>query len=99
MKGTAYRIRMLETAERDLDVVDAWLIENKPELARHWVADVQAAIESLARLPTRCPRLTGPGQDVRKLVVGRDLIVFEIAANEVLVLRVFHEGRDPSSLG
>ena len=93
-----YRVRIAASAEEDLRTINAWLVDHKPELARHWRADVLAEIESLAECPGRCPRLKTPGraaQSVRKLVLELDVVAFGIRDRTVIVMRVFHEGREP----
>jgi plasmid stabilization system protein ParE len=92
-----YPIFLSPIALADLEEVNAWLLEHKPELARHWRTDIHRGLARLGTFPARCPRvdeLCTASLTVRQLVLGQDTILFEIAQDRVIVLRILREGRE-----
>lgn len=62
------------------------------------VLGLEAAIESLADVPTRCPLAADAGTSgtgVRQLLFGSYRVLFVIRANSVYVVHVRHAARKP----
>jgi plasmid stabilization system protein ParE len=80
-----------------------WYAERSPEAAQRWHDGLTRAIDSLARMPTRCPVSQADSQalgcEVRQLLYGkrRDVyrIHFSIAGDTVWVLRIRQSAKGP----
>ena len=86
-------------AERDIDEMEAWLLENWGPLA---AADIiEAVLDKIAALPDM-PHAGAPrpefGESVRFVTAGRYVIYYEASANDLVVLRILHAARDRDAI-
>jgi len=94
-----FEVFITEPAERDIQQAYQWWRDNRSaEQAKRWIEAIYPAMETLARMPGRCPPASepklGPG-DFRELFfgVGRTnthRIIFAIEGSKAVVLRVRH---------
>jgi plasmid stabilization system protein ParE len=94
-----YEVRISEPAELDIQsIFDWWRSYRSAEQAERWFEAIYPAIETLSRMPQRCPRArendSYPG-DLRQLLftIGRrptHRIIFAIEGDAVIILHVRH---------
>jgi plasmid stabilization system protein ParE len=98
-----YRVIVEPTAEREIRSAVRWKTENaSPTAAARWYNGLIKKIETLHRLPTRCPLAAENDrfpEDIRELLYGRDKrhkhrILFTIRDDAVHILYVRHSARD-----
>jgi toxin ParE1/3/4 len=85
------KVRFNRGALNDIAEITAYIGERNPKAA----ADLLDRLESVARLIGRNPEI-GPKtsrSNLRKFVVGNYLMIYEIAANEIIVHYVRHAAR------
>lgn len=77
-------------AERDLDAHVAYVLARNPDAARRLATDILDQIASLSVFPSRTRQGRVPG--TRELVITGYpyIVVFEIAAQEILILHINH---------
>jgi plasmid stabilization system protein ParE len=93
---TRFRVRISETAERDIDEVWSFIAEDSLEAATAFIHHLDERIERLETLPTRCPLISENeliGTQYRHLIYGDYRMIFRIAGRSVYVLRVIHCAR------
>jgi plasmid stabilization system protein ParE len=102
----AYTVSLTATAEADAYAAFERIRKVAPFHAARWLADLFAAIRTLADMPARCPVIPEAdelGRPVRHLLYGKRTgvyrIIFDIqeASEEgprVRVLRIWHGARD-----
>jgi len=100
-----YEPRLTERAINDIRVHYDQIAEYSPERAEQWRRKLLAKVNTLRRLPFRCPlapegeRL---GEQVRELLHGKRTscyrILYVIRADVVLVLAVWRATRGPADL-
>ncbi len=102
----AYRTRLTEPAEADVEIAYRYIEQHAPERAAIWLRGLFEAIATLKEMPARCPvvpEADAVGHNVRHLLYGRRpgiyRIIFQIVdrpgkAGDVVILRVWHGARD-----
>lgn len=100
---TRFRVRISETAERDVTDVWGFIGEQSLEAATTFIHHLAERIATLETLPTRCPLISENeliGTQYRHLIYGDYRMIFRIAGGIVYVLRVIHSSRllDTASL-
>lgn len=93
---TKIRVRISETAERDIDVVWGFIAEDNLEAATAFIHHLEERIGRLETLPTGCPLISENeliGTQYRHLIHGDYRMIFRIAGRIVYVLRVIHSAR------
>jgi plasmid stabilization system protein ParE len=77
-----------------------WIQQRSPDRAERWLAGLEAAIQSLAEFPERCPRAPENAyfaQEMRQLLYGKGAgayrILFTIRGENVNVLHIRHGAR------
>lgn len=102
----AFRIDITEPALADAEEYVRFIREarKEPEAAERWFLGLAQAIFSLEDLPARCPVI--PEQEkfsfeIRHLLYCSHRIIFrvELAAERVVVYRVYHASRQGLSAG
>ena len=102
----AFRVDITEPALADAEEYVRFIREfrNEPEGAERWFRGLVQAIYSLEDLPERCPAI--PEQEdfsfeIRHLLYYSHRIIFcvELAANRVVVYRVYHGSRQRLAAG
>ncbi|HUO07044.1 MAG TPA: type II toxin-antitoxin system RelE/ParE family toxin [Phycisphaerae bacterium] len=96
-----YTVSITQQAIDELDAAFLWLLRQTEQHAPAWYNRVLDAINSLERLPTRCPLAPeneNHDEEVRHLIVGDRVhayrIIFAIRGKEVVVLDVLHGARE-----
>src|SRR5882672_2942401 len=94
-----YEVRITEPAEQDIQASFAWWRDHRSAgEAQRWYESIYPAIDTLTKMPQRCPRAREspiyPGE-LRELyyTIGRrptHRIVFAIDGESVVILRVRH---------
>ena len=93
----AFAVERTEAFEADLDEVVTYLIgEGVSQAALALLDEVENAIESLGSNPylhaiSRKPALRN--RELREFLVKRHVIVYEVAGEDVVLLRLFHQMR------
>ncbi len=98
----AHTVDLRSKAYKDILRNAAWMAEHiSPQSAARWHADIEAAIQTLANDPERCPQAdeaANLGIDLRVLLSGRRPHVFRILftfdATTVNVHRVRHAAQN-----
>ena len=90
-----YQVIITPSAKADIFEINAWLLENYPEMAGNWLWEISQAITSLAEFPERCvisPESEAFDVVVRQLLYGKKTktyrILFSIQNEKVYVLRI-----------
>lgn len=76
-----YAVELTSAAEREMDAQADRIAEDKPAAAARWHARLKLAIQSLRSMPRRYPQsklAAVLGTDVRKLVFGKYMVLFEV---------------------
>ena len=83
-------------AQADLDSLYDWIADHAgPVSALEYVERLQSACERLVDFPHRGAPRDDLAPGLRMIAVGRkDVIVYIVENDEVLVLGIFHRGRD-----
>lgn len=92
-----YRVKITSAAERDLLNHQAFIAWDKPKAAASWVQKARAKMASLSQLPFRCeviPEAPELGVTYRHLPFKNFRIIFDIAGNEVVILRIIRAQRE-----
>ncbi len=98
-----YKLIVTPTADAEAMEAFAWYAERSEEAAQRWHEGLTRAIDSLARLPTRCPVSEADsralGCEVRLLLYGKRRgvyrILFSIVGDTVWILRIRHSALGP----
>lgn len=97
-----FRVIITGPAEADIRHAHEWWSADRSEIqVDRWYERIYDAIETLERMPTRCPQsreFLDHDEPIRQLLfgVGRRMthrVVFAIRGDEVWVLRVRHVGQ------
>lgn len=71
----AFRVKQIPQADRDLDAILEWLLEQQAgEAGQRWFRRLKKAVASLSELPQRCPIAPESKEfpfEVRQLLYGR----------------------------
>ncbi|MDI7773763.1 type II toxin-antitoxin system RelE/ParE family toxin [Asticcacaulis sp. EMRT-3] len=91
----AVRLRWLSVSQRDLLRLHAFLKAVNPDAAKRIVKMLDAAIKTLPEYPQKGLRLDDYApREVRSLVIGDYEVRYEIAADELIILRIWHMRED-----
>lgn len=94
----SYRIRFHPAVSSDLDDIAQWLIDYAgPGSAARRLAEIEAAIDSLARLPHKGTIRDEIAPGLRAIPAGRKAVIaftVDDAAREVLVHAITYAGAD-----
>ncbi len=89
-------------ARRDMEAAFLWIAEQNPAAAVRWLAGLEAAVQSLATLPERCPLAPESAvfhEEIRQLIYGRRTgryrVLFTVLGGTVRILHVRHGARLP----
>ena len=100
-----YNVIVTPTADAEAMEAVAWYAERSTDAAQRWHERLTRAINSLAKLPTRCPvsqeDSKALGCEVRLLLYGKRRgvyrILFSIVGDTVWILRIRHSALGLSS--
>jgi len=98
-----YNVIVTPTADAEAMEAVAWYAERSTDAAQRWHERLTRAINSLAKLPTRCPvsqeDSKALGCEVRLLLYGKRRgvyrILFSIVGDTVWILRIRHSALGP----
>jgi len=85
------RVKFNRGALADIDEIAAYIAERNPKAAAELLARIEAVAKLLERTPEIGTRTDRP--NLRKLVIGSYLMVYEITAREVVIHYVRHGAR------
>ncbi len=96
-----YEIAFSPAAHDDLDEILRWLSEQTPEKVSEWYAAIKTRIQTLSRLPERCPHAPENGlwgnEKLRQLLFqdypSKYRIIFTITKSSVHLLNIRHGAR------
>jgi toxin ParE1/3/4 len=94
-----YLVRLLPRAEHDLEAIYGFIGASSSEMAHRWFTKMVDAIETLAELPERCPRIP-EDPTLRHLLYGKRphiyRIIFSVDATRrrVDIVHVRHGAQD-----
>ena len=94
-----YQVLITESAQADLEAIYRYISEvlAAPETARKQYQALAQAALSLSDLPERCPLLPCEperSRGLRRLLVNRYSVIYQIHAETVTVLRVLYSASD-----
>lgn len=98
-----YRVELTPSAESDIDEAYLWWAKHRSvEQAVRWYRELRMAIGSLSTMPQRYALCREPdliAEELREMLFGLSggvthRVVFEIASQNVRILRVRHVARD-----
>jgi toxin ParE1/3/4 len=79
----------------DLVAIFAYLNPLNPAAAERTIADLEKRCRSLSRYPERgSPALVRQGVSLRKVVVGRYVVLYEVLNDTIVITAVVHGARD-----
>lgn len=93
---TRFRVRISETAERDVEEVWRFIGRDSFEAATTFVLHLEEQVSTLEMLPARCPLIPEnelSGTQYRHLIYGEYRIIFRVVGRTVYVLRIIHSAR------
>jgi plasmid stabilization system protein ParE len=91
-----YRVRFTRSATVDIGSIYDHIHRDRPRAALAFVEELERQIDSLERLPLRCPIIPESdelGVPYRHLIYGEYRTIFRIVGNTVYILRVIHGAR------
>jgi plasmid stabilization system protein ParE len=88
------RVLIRPRAEAEILEARAWYDERQPGLGSRFLAVVERTIEHIAETPLAYPRVEG---ETRRALLGRFpyIVLFQARLDELIILRVVHNRRDP----
>jgi plasmid stabilization system protein ParE len=92
----SYRVRITETAERDLQEIQQWIAESHPTTAVRFLNELYSHTHTLQRFPERCPFIRENKflrKPYRHLVHKKYRIIFRVEKKTVYIVRVIHGSR------
>lgn len=93
---TRFRVRISQTAERDIDEIWRFVSQENLEAATRFVLHLEGRVSALETFPARCPLIPENeliGTEYRHLIDGDYRMIFRIAGRIVYVLRIIHSAR------
>jgi toxin ParE1/3/4 len=94
------KVRILTEAVDEIDSAREYLNLQSPELGLRFLDDLDGALQEISRNPESFPKLeTLPDdQPYRRVLLRtfRYIVVFEVLADEVVVVAVAHASRKPN---
>jgi plasmid stabilization system protein ParE len=93
---TRFRVRISETAERDVDEIWTFISQDILDAAASFILRLEERVSTLEALPSRGPLIPENdliGMEYRHLIYGDYRMVFRIEARTVYVLRIIHSSR------
>lgn len=89
------RMRWLSVSRRDLVRLHAFLQDVSPRSAARVIKMLSSAAKALPEFPHKGMRLDGfPEREVRALIIGDYEMRYEIAGDELIILRIWHVRED-----
>lgn len=90
-----FQVLITPSAKADIFEINAWLLENYPDIAEKWLFGMSQSITSLSKIPERCP-VSSESEAfdviVHQLIYGKKphtyRILFSIQNDKVFILRV-----------
>lgn len=93
------RVRLSRPAREDIQRISDRIAVDDPARAEYATMQLQLAAKSIGVAPFRCSPVIGSRiSGIRKKSARPYVLLFEVASNEVVVLRVAHERSDWVSL-
>ena len=93
-------LRILEEAEAEIESARQYLADQSLRLGDRFIADLQETLDEVAERPESFSKLETLPDDTpyrrALLSVFRYAVVFEILADEILVVAVTHASREPN---
>ncbi len=93
----SYRVILQARANEDIDRVLSYLVRHASlDVAVGWVTVIERAVDTLGRMPLRCPIAPESvhfEREFRQLLVDHYRILYTIVEREVHVLHVRHASR------
>jgi plasmid stabilization system protein ParE len=91
-----YNVEITPAAERDIEEIWIYIANDSPENAADFILRFEDQINTLERLPERCPLIPENellGSFYRHLLYGAYRTIFRVAGNTVYILRIIHGAR------
>jgi plasmid stabilization system protein ParE len=91
-----YNVEITPAAERDVEEIWIYIANDSPENATAFILRLEDQINTLERLPDRCPLIPENellGSSYRHLLYGAYRTIFRVAGNTVYILRIIHGAR------
>ena len=96
-----YEIVFAPTAHEDLAMILQWLKRESPENVSDWYAAIKAEIQTLKRMPGRCPKAPENGlwgeEELRQLLFqdypSKYRIIFHVSKSSAHILNIRHGAR------
>ena len=92
----AYSIELHPLAEVELWEAVDWYDAQKPDLGKAFARAIQNTVLAIGENPERFPFIHAKKQ--KAVIIGYPFVViFEVGANSIFVLTIFHTSRDPKN--
>ena len=89
-----FQVTISQAASKDVDRLEAWLLEKYPNAAARVGAVLYRAIGSLERWPDRARRVQANTRELDAKFGGETYVIrFQVIGDRVIVTRIFH-GRE-----
>ena len=91
-----YRVEITRTAELDIVEIFNYIATDSDSAAKKWVIEIERQIDTLERLPLRCPVIPESrelGKEYRHIIHGNYRTVFRIDRAKIVIMRVVHTAR------
>ncbi len=91
-----YNVKITAVAERDVEEIWIYIAADSPENATAFIIRMEEQIDTLERLPARCPLIPENeqlGTSYRHLLHGAYRTIFRITGKTVYILRIIHGTR------
>ena len=91
-----FRVDITASAETDIESAYEYIAERNQSAATRWVNRIEKLIRRLERFPRAgevIPEAEELGQEYRHKLFGSYRIIYRIAQDRVIVLRIFHSAR------
>jgi toxin ParE1/3/4 len=87
---------MMPSAESDAEAIRTYIAQTNKRAAVRWGQTLEHQVFSLRTLPERyevIPEADEVGLELRHIIFGKYRVIYRVAEDEVIVLRVIHAAR------
>tara|TARA_R110002124_G_scaffold49060_14_gene144327 strand:+ start:1902 stop:2195 length:294 start_codon:yes stop_codon:yes gene_type:complete len=93
------QVEISQPAEHDIAQIGFFIATDDKQRGISFMKELRQACLQLAEHPLRAPvLLTRNNVEIRKLIVGNYLVLYQIRQNRIAVLRILHGARDIEAL-
>jgi toxin ParE1/3/4 len=93
---TRFAVSFSQKAEEDLEEIWSFIAADNPDQATKFVLNLEKQVESLGRLPERCPLISENDLlrgNYRHLIYGDYRTIFRVTGKTVYIVRIINSAR------